>query len=136
MLLGLSKKLASMTYFQIQSLYSIATRPPVQRRPPTHQIPQGFFDGVPPDPSHYSSERPGSTFLGRLFHRNRSPSGAHATSPSSPLDWARRLVKQRGRSGEVTELQGRSPAIEVPYAKGKRVCSLSLSLSLSLSDVH
>ncbi|KAG2054608.1 WD40 repeat-like protein [Suillus hirtellus] len=28
------------------------TRSPVQQCPPTHQIPQGFFDGVPPDRSH------------------------------------------------------------------------------------
>ncbi|KAG2047278.1 WD40 repeat-like protein [Suillus hirtellus] len=79
------------------SRHSIATRPPVQRRPPNHRIPQGFFDGVSPDRSHssarnhpHSSVLPGSTFLGRLFYRNRS---AHATSPSSLLDWARNLVK-------------------------------------------
>ncbi|KAG2047255.1 WD40 repeat-like protein [Suillus hirtellus] len=109
------------------ALHASATRPPVQRRPPTHRTPRGFFDGVPPDRSHssarnhhYSSVPPGSTFLGRLFHRNRNPSSAHTTSPSSPLDWARNLVKQRERSGEATELQERSPAVEVPYAKGKR----------------
>ncbi|KAG2343491.1 hypothetical protein BDR05DRAFT_1000102 [Suillus weaverae] len=62
---------------------------------------------------------PGSTFISRLFHR--SPSDPHDTSPSSPLDWARNLLKRRGQSDEGTELQGDSSAVvEVPYAKGKR----------------
>ncbi|KAG2740203.1 hypothetical protein P692DRAFT_20337363 [Suillus brevipes Sb2] len=42
-------------------------------------------------------------------------------SPSSPLDWARNLLKSRKQSSEQIDLQGRSPAVvEVPYAKGKR----------------
>ncbi|KAG2047257.1 WD40 repeat-like protein [Suillus hirtellus] len=117
---GLDDLLSDPKANKLALVHASAKRPLVQRRPPTDRIPQGFFDGVPPDPSHNSSEPPGSTFLGRLFHRNRSSSSAHATSPSSPLDWARNILKQRGRSGEGTELQGRSPAVEVPYAKGKR----------------
>ncbi|KAG1836446.1 hypothetical protein DFJ58DRAFT_749784 [Suillus subalutaceus] len=85
--------------------------------------PQVFFDGAPPDRSHFSrpnsSAPPGGTFLGRLFHR--SPSDTHDTSPSSPPDWARNLLKWRGRSGEGIELQRDNPAaVDVPYAKGKR----------------
>ncbi|KAG2117157.1 uncharacterized protein F5147DRAFT_671462 [Suillus discolor] len=110
-------------------LHATATRPSVQRRLPNHRIPQGFFDGVPPDRSHssardhpHSSVPPGSTFLGRLFHRlNRSPSSAHTTSPSSPLEWARNIMKRRVRRDEGIKVQGCSPAVvEVPYAKGKR----------------
>ncbi|KAG2754395.1 WD40 repeat-like protein [Suillus brevipes Sb2] len=98
-----------------------ATRPPIQVHPPVNRVPQGFFDGVPP--SHSSarsrlSTPPGTTFLGRLF--GQSPSDAHK-SPSSPLEWARNLLKPWRQSGEQIELQGRSPAVvEVPYAKGKR----------------
>ncbi|KAG2338954.1 WD40 repeat-like protein, partial [Suillus weaverae] len=67
----------------------------------------------------HSSAPPGSTFLGRLFHHR--PSDAHDTSPSSPLDWARNLLRLRRQSGEEIGLQGCSPAVvEVPYAKGKR----------------
>ncbi|KAG2737707.1 WD40 repeat-like protein [Suillus brevipes Sb2] len=101
-----------------------ATRPPIQVRPPVNRVPQGFFDGVPPSHSSArshprSSALPGSTFLSRLFRR--SPSTAHDTSPSSPLDWARNHLRPRRQSGEQIELQGRSPAVvEVPYAKGKR----------------
>ncbi|KAG2034148.1 WD40-repeat-containing domain protein [Suillus americanus] len=103
-----------------------ATRNPVQRRPPAYRMPQGFFDGVPPNRSHslarshsHSSAQPGSTFLTRLFHRN--PSDNHDTSPFSPLEWVRNLLQLRGQSGEGAELQGRSPAvIEVPYAHGQR----------------
>ncbi|KAG2347066.1 hypothetical protein BDR05DRAFT_710309 [Suillus weaverae] len=95
----------------------------LHQRPLTYRpgVPQGFFDGVPPAHSSARSRPhpPGSTFLSRLFHR--SPSSAHDISPSSPLDWARNLLKRRGRSGEGIELQGRSPAVvDVPYAKGKR----------------
>ncbi|KAG2746005.1 WD40 repeat-like protein [Suillus brevipes Sb2] len=99
-----------------------ATRPPIQVRPPVNRVPQGFFDGVPP--SHSSvrirpSTPPVTTFIGRLF--GHSPSIAQDTSPSSPLDRVRNLLKQHRQSGESIELQGRSPAIvEVPYAKGKR----------------
>ncbi|KAG1853799.1 WD40-repeat-containing domain protein [Suillus tomentosus] len=93
----------------------------------------GFFDGSPPNRSHSSARRraassvsPGSRLLGRLFHRNRSPSGARATPLSSPLDWTRNILKQRRQRGEGIEFQGPNPAIvEVPYAKGKRVCSFS-----------
>jgi hypothetical protein len=64
--------------------------------------------------------------MGRLF--GHSPSDAQDMSPSSSLDWVRNLLKQHRQSGEGSELPGRSPAsVEVPYAKGKRVCSLSLS---------
>ncbi|KAG1851374.1 Sec63 Brl domain-containing protein [Suillus subluteus] len=67
----------------------------------------------------HSSAHPGGTFLARLFHR--SPSDTHDTSPSSPLDWARNLLRPHGQSSEGTELQGRSPTVvEVPYAQGKR----------------
>jgi hypothetical protein len=67
---------------------------------------------------------PGSTLLSRLFHRN--PYDVHETSPSSPLDWARNLLKRHRQNGEGIELQGCKPAVvEVPYAKGKRVCILS-----------
>ncbi|KAG1839338.1 hypothetical protein DFJ58DRAFT_109209 [Suillus subalutaceus] len=67
----------------------------------------------------HSSAHPGGTFLTRLFHR--SPSDTHDTSLSSPLDWARNLLRPRGQSDEGTELQGRSPTVvEVPYAQGKR----------------
>ncbi|KAG1761884.1 hypothetical protein EV702DRAFT_1206874 [Suillus placidus] len=108
------------------ALHADATRRPVQPRPPAYRVPQGFFDGVPPDRSHFSarsrphsSAPPDSTFLGRLFYRR--PSDAHDTSPSSPLDWARNLLKPRRQSGEEIELQGCSPAVvEVSYAKGKR----------------
>lgn len=78
-----------------------------------------------PSPLH-SPAPPSSTFLSRLFHCSLSDS--HDTSLSSSLDPARNLLKPRGQSGEGTELQGRSPAVvEVPYAKGKHVCSYSLS---------
>jgi hypothetical protein len=75
----------------------------------------------------HSSELQGSTLLRRLFHRNRSPSSAHDTSHSSPLDWTQKLLKRRKHGGEATGLQGCSPAVaEVPYAKGKRVSPFSL----------
>ncbi|KAG2344619.1 WD40 repeat-like protein [Suillus weaverae] len=96
-----------------------ATQHPIQQRPPAYR--QGFFDGVPPAHSSARSRphQPGSMFLGRLFHR--SPSDTHDISPSSPLDWARNLLKQRGQSDEGTEFRGGSPAVvDVPYAKGKR----------------
>ncbi|KAG2035526.1 WD40-repeat-containing domain protein [Suillus americanus] len=106
--------------------HSNSTRRLVQRRPPAFRAPQGFFHGVPPGHSQFSaqshtrsSEPRGSTPLHRLFHRR--PSNAQDTSPSSPLEWARALLKWRGQSSEGTELQGRSPvAVEVPHAKGKR----------------
>ncbi|KAG1775637.1 hypothetical protein EV702DRAFT_1279780 [Suillus placidus] len=96
-----------------------ATRRLIQQRPSAYR--QGFFDGVPPAHSSARSRPhpPGSTFISRLFHR--SPSDAHDTSPSSPLDWARSLLKWRGQNCEGSELQRHSPAVvEVPYAKGKR----------------
>ncbi|KAG2031144.1 hypothetical protein BDR03DRAFT_1031913 [Suillus americanus] len=97
-------------------MYVNATRPPVQQRPPAGRVPHGFFDGVPP--AHSSAPQEAS-LLRRLFHR--SPSSAQDTSPSSPLDWARNLFKQRKPSGEEIELPRRSSAVvEVPYAKGKR----------------
>lgn len=107
-------------------LHANATRSPVQRRPPAPQVPQGFFDGVSPDRSNFSTQgrprssaQPSRTFLGRLFHR--SPSDTNDTSPSSPLNWAQNLLKRRKRSGEEIELQVRNSAVvEVPYAKGKR----------------
>ncbi|KAG1774735.1 hypothetical protein EV702DRAFT_1122409 [Suillus placidus] len=90
-----------------------ATRRPVQRHQPAYRIPQGFFDGVPPDRSHVHS-----TFLARLFHRNSSDT--HDIPPFSPLDWARNLLTRRRQSGEDTELHERRPTVvEVPYAKGK-----------------
>ncbi|KAG2737744.1 hypothetical protein P692DRAFT_20760991, partial [Suillus brevipes Sb2] len=93
-------------------------------RPPAYRVPQGFFDGVPS--SHFSAQShthssalPASTFLSRLF--GHSPSDAHSMSPSSPLDWARNLLKPWRQSGEQIEVQGRSPAVvDVPYGKGKR----------------
>ncbi|KIK39017.1 hypothetical protein CY34DRAFT_808779 [Suillus luteus UH-Slu-Lm8-n1] len=103
------------------ALHVNATRPPIQVRPPVNRVPRGFFDA---DQS-YSSARShlstpaGTTFIGRLF--GHSPSDVHETSPSSPLDWARTLLKPRRQSGEPIELQGRSPAVvDTPYAKGKR----------------
>ncbi|KAG1842565.1 WD40-repeat-containing domain protein [Suillus tomentosus] len=107
-------------------LHANATRSPVQRRPPAPQVPQGFFDGVSPDRSNFSTQgrprssaQPSRTFLGSLFHR--SPSDTNDTSPSSPLNWAQNLLKWRKRSGEEIELQVRNSAVvEVPYAKGKR----------------
>ncbi|KAG2054599.1 WD40 repeat-like protein [Suillus hirtellus] len=110
------------------ALHASATRPPVQRPPSTHRIAQGFFDGVPPDRSHssarshpHSSVPPGSTFLGRLFYRNCSTSGAYTTPLSTPLDWVRNILKRRARRDEDIQLQGRSLAVvEAPYAKGKR----------------
>ncbi|KAG1791066.1 uncharacterized protein HD556DRAFT_1528613 [Suillus plorans] len=109
-------------------LHASATRLLVQRRPPAYRVPQGFFDGVPPNRSHssarnypYSSASPGTTRLSCLFHRNRNPSSAHATSPSSPFDWARNILKRRRQRGEGIAFQGSGPAVvEVPYAKGKR----------------
>jgi hypothetical protein len=78
-----------------------------------------------------SSAPSGSTFLSRLFHRN--PSNAHDTSLSSPLDWARNLLKRHRQNGVGIELQGRIPAaVEVPYAKGKRVCILSSTVKRRL----
>ncbi|KAG1850035.1 hypothetical protein C8R48DRAFT_381493 [Suillus tomentosus] len=93
-----------------------ATQLPAQRRPPAYRVPQGFFDGVPPNRSHSSarnsSASPGSTLLSRLFHRNRSPSSGLATPLSSPLDRARNTLKRRRQP---------SPAVvEVPYAPGLR----------------
>ncbi|KAG2738059.1 hypothetical protein P692DRAFT_20759841, partial [Suillus brevipes Sb2] len=92
-------------------------------RPPVNRVPQGFFDA---DQSYssarhrpHSSAPPGSTFLSRLF--GHSPSDAHDTSPSSPPDWARNILKRHGQRGEGIESQGNRPAVvEVPYAKGKR----------------
>ncbi|KAG2054607.1 WD40 repeat-like protein [Suillus hirtellus] len=111
-------------------LHTSATQPPVQRRPPAYRVPQGFFDGVPPNRSHsstrsrsHSTASPGSTLLSRLFHHNRNPSSAHATSPSSPLDWARNILKRRAQCDEGIQFQRPGPVvIEVPYAKGKRKC--------------
>ncbi|KIK39018.1 hypothetical protein CY34DRAFT_808783 [Suillus luteus UH-Slu-Lm8-n1] len=104
------------------ALHVDATRRPIQPRPPAYRAPQGFFGA---DHSHFfaqghthSSALPASTFIGRLLYHN--PSDVHVTSPSSPLDWARNLLKSRRQSGEQIELQGRSPAVLVPYAKGKR----------------
>jgi hypothetical protein len=73
-------------------------------------------------------------FLSRFF--GHSPSDAQDTSPSYSLDWVRNILKQHGQSGEGTEMQGRSAtAVEVPYAKGKRVCSLSPS-DIQLFQLH
>ncbi|KAG1851858.1 WD40-repeat-containing domain protein [Suillus subalutaceus] len=96
------------------------------RRPPAYRVPQGFFDGAPPDVSQFSalsgpqssSEPQGSTLLRRLFYR--SPPNAHDTSPSSPFKWAQALLKRPRQSSESAELQGRGQVAEVPYAKGKR----------------
>ncbi|KAG2738089.1 WD40 repeat-like protein [Suillus brevipes Sb2] len=105
------------------TLHVNATRPPIQVRPPVNRVPRGFFDGVPPSHSSarsrpHSSALPGSTLLSRLF--GHSPSDAHDTSPFSPLDWARNLLKPRRQSVEQIELQGRSPqVIEVPCAPGQ-----------------
>ncbi|KAG2754396.1 WD40 repeat-like protein [Suillus brevipes Sb2] len=101
-----------------------AARPPNEVCPSVNRVPQGFFDGVPPSHSSARSHPrspalPGSILLSRLF--SHSPSDAHHTSPSSPLDWARNLLNPRRQSGEQIELHGRSPpVVEVPYAKGKR----------------
>ncbi|KIK41171.1 hypothetical protein CY34DRAFT_224742 [Suillus luteus UH-Slu-Lm8-n1] len=84
---------------KMSALHVNATRPPIQS-------------------SARSFNPPDSTFLSRLFHR--SPSTAHDTSSSSPLDWARNLSKWRVRSDEGTELQGHSPAVvDVPFTRGK-----------------
>ncbi|KAG2050531.1 WD40 repeat-like protein [Suillus hirtellus] len=96
-----------------------ATQPPVQRSPPGHRPPQDFFDGVLPNRSYSSARRrshssasPGSTLLGRLFHHDHSPSSRRYTPLSSPLDWARNILKQRKQT---------SPAVvEVPCAPGLR----------------
>ncbi|KAG1839340.1 WD40-repeat-containing domain protein [Suillus subalutaceus] len=103
-------------------LHSDATQ-----RTPAYRAPAGFFDGVSPDSrSHFSAQgrphssaQPGNTFLSRLFHRSSSDS--YDTSRSSPLDWARNLLKPYRQSGEDMGLQGRNTAVvEVPHAKGKR----------------
>ncbi|KAG2338950.1 WD40 repeat-like protein [Suillus weaverae] len=104
------------------ALHADATRHSVQRRPPAYRLSPGCFNGVPsthftPRGRPHSSAPHGSTFLSRLFHR--SPD-AHDALPSSPLDWARDLLKRRRQSGKGIELQVRSPVMEVPYAKGKR----------------
>lgn len=68
--------------------------------------------------SHSESVQSGSTFLGRLFHCN--PSNTHDTSPSSPLNWARNLLKLLRRSDESIKLHWYGQAlVEVPYAKGE-----------------
>jgi hypothetical protein len=130
MLLRLLKKLDSRNFFRIQrptNPHSMLMLHDLQSNDVRLlQVPNGFFDGVSPAyspaQSHsYSSAPQGSTLLRRLFHRNRSPSSACDTSPSSPLDWTQKLLKRRRYSGEATELQECSPAVaEVPYAKGKR----------------
>ncbi|KAG1853801.1 WD40-repeat-containing domain protein [Suillus tomentosus] len=110
------------------AVHASAAPPPAQRRPPAYRIPQGFFDGSPPNRSHSSARRsaassvsPGSKLLGRLFHRNRSPSSARATPLSSPLDWTRNILKQRRQRGEGIAFQGPDPAVvEVPCAPGTR----------------
>ncbi|KAG1774719.1 hypothetical protein EV702DRAFT_481304 [Suillus placidus] len=122
-----SSQLNALCQVNKSALHSDATRRPVHRHPPAYRVPQGFFDGVSPDhhsqfyarSCRQSSEAQGATLLRCLFHH--SPSNTHESLLSSPLDWARNLLKWRRQSDEGTELQGRSPAIvEVPYAKGKR----------------
>lgn len=123
---GLDDLLSDSTAKKL-ALPSNATPRSVQQRAPAHPVPHDFFDAVPPERSHsstrrrsHSSVQPGSTFLTRLFHCN--PSDNHDTSSlSSPLDWARNLLKPRRQSGENTELQRCSPTVvEVPCAPGKR----------------
>jgi hypothetical protein len=70
-------------------------------------------------PPAHSSAPQETTLLRRFSHR--SPCSAQDTSPSSPFDWARNLLKPRTQSGEGIKLQGCSPVVaRVPYAKGKR----------------
>jgi len=80
---------------------------------------------------HFSAQ-PGRAFLGRLFRHN--PSDTYDTSPSSSFDWARNLLKWRGRTDEGIKLHGRSQAVvEVPCAPGQRVCSFSFIVLLHLN---
>jgi len=126
MLLRLLEKLTSMTFCQIQRLTNQRSMLIL------HEVRlfighlMVFFDGVPLDRSHFAAQghphfpaQPGRAFLGRLFRHN--PSDTYDTSPSSSFDWARNLLKWRGRTDEGIKLHGRSQAVvEVPCAPGQR----------------
>ncbi|KAG2045954.1 hypothetical protein BDR06DRAFT_977838 [Suillus hirtellus] len=71
-----------------------ATQPPVQQHPPAYRVPQGFFDGVPPNGSHVLEPQPGlarAPALGRLIkllHMTTDITRAHSatTDQHSAMD--------------------------------------------------